>query len=44
VASGSAPFKAQILQIQLIDEYIDYPHRVVLGDVIVQHFGKQRAL
>src|SRR2546430_4448538 len=31
------------LQVQLIDEYIHHPDRVVLGDVIVQEFGKQRS-
>jgi hypothetical protein len=41
---GLCALKTHILQIQLINEYIDNPDRVVLSDVIVQHFGKQRAL
>jgi hypothetical protein len=31
-------------QIQLIDKYIDNPHRVILRNVIVENFWEQRAL
>lgn len=37
-------FKAHNLQIQLTDEHIHHPDRVVLGDVVFQTLGEQRAL
>jgi hypothetical protein len=35
-------FEAQRLQIQLVDEDIHYPNRVVIRDVVLQALGKQR--
>jgi hypothetical protein len=32
------------VQIEFFDKRVDYPHRVVLGDVVVQTLGKQRDL
>src|ERR1019366_2370841 len=37
-------FKPERASIKLIDENINYAHRIVLGDIIVQQFGKQRTL
>ena len=37
---GLRALEAQFLQIQLINKHIDYPYRVVLGDVIFQALGK----
>ncbi len=36
--------KAQRPEIQLIDKHVDYPHRVVLSNVVIQILGKQNAL
>src|SRR6202045_2280050 len=36
--------KAQRPEIQLIDKHVDHPHRVVLGNVVIQILGKQNAL
>jgi hypothetical protein len=36
--------EAQRLQVQLVDEHLDHPDRVLLGDVIFQIFREQRAL
>ena len=36
--------KAKLVQVQLIDEHINDPYRVILGDVVVEMLGKQRAL
>ncbi len=33
--------KVKLVQIQLIDERVDNPHRVVLGDVVVEAFRQQ---
>jgi hypothetical protein len=32
--------KTQLHQIQLVDEHVDHPDWVVLGDALVQNFGK----
>ncbi len=32
------------LQVQLVDEDIDHPDRIILGHVVVETFGKQRLL
>src|ERR1700720_4959610 len=36
--------KAQRPEIQLIDEHVDHPHRVVLSNEVIQILGKQNAL
>ena len=36
--------KAQSAQIQLVDEHLDHPNRVVLGDVIFQRLRQQQRL
>lgn len=36
--------KTQALQIQLVDEDIDHPDRIILGHIIIETFGKQRRL
>ena len=38
------PREAQEGKVKLIHEYINYPHRIILGHVVVQEFGQQRAL
>lgn len=32
--------KTQLLEVQFVDKYVDYPYRVVLSDVIVQRLWK----
>ena len=44
MSAGCYAFEAKPRQIQLVDEHIDDPDRVVLGDVVVEMLGKQRAL
>src|SRR5580704_5921914 len=41
---GLHPLKPTLLEIQFIDEYVDNPHRVILRNIIVEMFRKQRAL
>ena len=41
---GLAPSKPSSAQIELVDEDVDHPNRVVLGDVVVQALGQQRDL
>src|ERR1700682_2219246 len=36
--------KTQLVQIQLIDKYVNDPNRVILSDVVVEMLGKQCAL
>lgn len=36
--------EAQRPKIQVVDEDIDHPHRVLLGYIVVQTFGEQRRL
>src|ERR1700675_2272723 len=36
--------KADLSEIQLIDEHVDHPHGVVLSNVVIQILGKQNAL
>jgi hypothetical protein len=36
--------EAQHLQLQLVDEHVDHPDRVLLRDVILKVFREQRAL
>ena len=43
-ASGCIAVEAKPIQIQLVDEDVDDPYRVVFCDVVVQTLGKQRAL
>ena len=38
---GCRAFEAQSLQIELVDERIDDPHRVVFTDVVVETLGQQ---
>ncbi|MDT4830410.1 hypothetical protein FQZ97_638730 [compost metagenome] len=50
MVSGSARFRrddtveTQRAKVQLVDEHIDYPHRVGVRHVIIQALGQQRAL
>jgi len=37
---GLGALKAEPLQIQLINKYIDHPDWIILGDVLVQALGK----
>ena len=41
---GRFCLEARPRDIQIIDEHIDHPNRVVFGNVVVKSFGKQRAL
>jgi hypothetical protein len=41
---GLRPLEAEPTEIQLLDEDFDGPDRIVLGDVIIEACGKQRAL
>jgi hypothetical protein len=36
--------EAQGYQIELIDEGVDHPHRIVLRDIVVQAFGQKQRL
>src|ERR1700686_30953 len=36
--------EAKLAQFQLIDEYVNDPHRVIFGDIVVQMLGEQGAL
>ena len=36
--------KAEFAKIKLIDENINYTHRIILRDIIVQQFGKEYPL
>ncbi len=36
--------EAQTPQIQLVDEDVDHPDRIILGHIVVETFGKQRLL
>jgi hypothetical protein len=44
VTSGATPAEPKLGQIELIDEDIDYPDRIILIDPVLQAFGKQRDL
>ena len=41
---GRHPLKPQPLQIQLVDEDIDHPDRIILGHIVIKTLGKQRLL
>jgi hypothetical protein len=41
---GLHAFKAQLLQIEFIDEHVNDPHWVILSNVVVEMFRKQRTL
>src|SRR5690606_19260116 len=46
-AAGSCwrrPLKSQRLQVELVDECVDYAHRVVTGDEVIEAFRDQRYL
>ena len=38
------PSEAQEGKVKFIHEYIDYPHRIILGHVVVEEFGQYRVL
>jgi hypothetical protein len=38
------PSETHAGQIELVDEHIDYTNRIILGHVVVQVLGQQRAL
>jgi hypothetical protein len=40
----SDALKPQRPQIQLVDEHVDHPHRIVFSHVIVEELGEQNAL
>jgi hypothetical protein len=44
VSSGTTPLEPQQPQVQFLDEDVDHPYRVLLGDMLIQIFRKQDPL
>ena len=38
------PTKSQLAELELVDEQVNHPYRVVFSDVIVEPFGKHHTL
>ena len=41
---GRGSVEAEIMEIKLIDEDVDYTHRIILGDVVFEILGQQDSL